>query len=93
MNLPIKPISLFGFGEANLLHIRLIADDLESSATFFYQLGRTVKNEDETVTTVMADNIIGNVTLDGDTYKQWPGSNATIADVILAKLPGTVTKA
>jgi hypothetical protein len=113
----ITPITVFGFGSADALSIRLVQDDLESNAVFIWQLGRLVSQplsqrqvikdgqplrDSKTLEPVMesfqpdpvfrgADNIIGNVTLSGDDYTAWNGSNDTITALVLAKLPEQLT--
>jgi hypothetical protein len=108
----INPVSLFNFGTANAIRILLIQDDLESSATFFWQIGKLVTPEKITVQSIVdgvrqvdektnepimitvqppdnfvgADNVTGNVTISGDEYKKWPGSNTDVPAVIASKV-------
>lgn len=50
----IKPIDLFKFGSADTLLLRSNSDDLATSATFFWQLGRMVTPDP--ILAVVSDN-------------------------------------
>ena len=100
MLIKIVPVtSSFQFGQADTVAIRSIADNLTTSAAFFWQLGRTVPaapeipatNESPDVPAVPEsfkadDNAIGNVNLDGDEYATWSGANDELPALLLPKL-------
>jgi len=93
---PIQPVTIWTGGTqktASEFSLRIIADDLSSSATFYYELLEKVVTpgatpEDEpTVSTTMLVN--GNSTLEGTEYVAWGESSDINADAyarIAAKL-------
>ena len=69
----IEPISIWSNGQtkqASELDARIINDDLKSSCTFYYQL-----KEESTEEQAGASLAQGNVTMDGERYQNWDGSN------------------
>jgi hypothetical protein len=89
-------ISSFAFGNADAVLLRSVADNLTTSATFFWQLGRTVPATPEIPATEDApavpaspesfesdDNAIGNVELSGDAYAGWSGANDELPALLL----------
>jgi hypothetical protein len=95
----VPVLSSFSFGNADTVLLRSVADNLTTSATFFWQLGRTVPASPEIPATetdpavpaspesfVGDDNAIGNVTLDGAEYAGWAGANEELPALLLPKL-------
>ena len=73
----IEPISTWIGGEvktAEYFDLRIIADDLESSCTFYYDL--KAKQVDEEGNESAGEQVSnGNLSLSGEEYDQWDGSN------------------
>ncbi|HEY9705601.1 MAG TPA: hypothetical protein V6C58_24395 [Allocoleopsis sp.] len=93
---PIQPVTIWTGGlqkTANEFNLRIIADDLSSSATFYYELldkqvtlGATPEDEPTVSTTVLAN---GNSALEGAEYEAWGDSTDINEDAyvrIAAKL-------
>jgi hypothetical protein len=73
----IQPISTWVSGEvktAEYFDLRIIADDLESSCTFYYDL-KAKQVDAEGVESAGEQVSNGNLSLSGDEYDQWDGSN------------------
>jgi hypothetical protein len=73
----IQPVNIWINGEqkvANQFNLRIIADDLSSSATFYYELiNQTTPAEgDDPINTVLAN---GNSSLSGEEYDTWDESS------------------
>ena len=72
----IQSVNVWVNGEqkaANQLSLRIIADDLSSSATFYYELiDQTVDPEGNTTNTVLTN---GNSSLSGTEYNSWDESS------------------
>ncbi len=71
---PIQPVTIWKNGEsqeANLLNAYIINDNLESSCTFYYQLC-SIGEQPNTIGQSLAE---GNVTMSGEDYLGWTGSN------------------
>lgn len=83
----IQPIQAsFQFGVADTLSLRSIADDLATTATFFWQLGKNI-DPDKFVADPAS---IGNVTIDGKDYQGWDGSNKQAAAICAPKIGVTL---
>ena len=71
----IQPVNVWVNGEqkvANQFNLRIIADDLSSSAMFYYELiNQTIPDEGDPVNTVLAN---GNSSLSGAEYGIWSES-------------------
>ncbi len=71
----IQPVNVWVNGQqqtANQFSLRIIADDLATSATFYYELvNQTVPAEGDPVNTVLAN---GNSSLSGAEYDAWDES-------------------
>lgn len=71
----IQPITIWVNGQqqiANQFSLRIIADDLSTSATFYYELiNQTVPEEGDPVNTTLAN---GNSSLSGAEYDEWDES-------------------
>lgn len=92
----IQPVTLWVNGQqqtANQFDLRIVNDDLSSSATFYYELvnqvitpGENPDSEDQVTNVTLAS---GNSTLEGAEYDAW-GESADINDdaysLIAAKL-------
>lgn len=72
----IQPVTIWINGEdkqATKFSMAIIADNLDTSATFYYQLLEVVTGEEGSEST--ASLAQGNLTLSGDAYQNWNGSN------------------
>ena len=70
----IEPIQIWKNGEsqeANLLNAYIINDNLENSCSFYYQLCSSGEQPD-TIGQSLAE---GNVSMSGEDYLAWDGSN------------------
>ena len=85
----IEPVTIWKNGEsqeANLLNAYIINDNLESSCSFYYQLcssGQGTEAMSLIIGQTLAD---GNVTMDGENYLAWDGSNDYAFSYIAEKL-------
>ena len=73
----IQPIQIWKNGAiktASVLNATIINDNLSSSCTFYWQLkeAESVVDEQPIAVEILAD---GNVTMSGDDYDNWDGSN------------------
>jgi hypothetical protein len=76
-------ISSFKFGQASVLSLRSVSDDLENSATFFYQLGK-MSNDGKKF--VGDESAVGNATLEGADYLKWSGANDALAALVVGQI-------
>lgn len=86
MQKAITPVTIWANGEsksANLFSMVSIQDDLSTSATFYYQLMEIYPEAEPTVSTQLAQ---GNLTLGGEDYPTWDGSNEWIMNWAAEKL-------
>jgi hypothetical protein len=85
----IEPVTIWKNGksqEANILNAYIINDNLESSCSFYYQLcssGQGTEAMSLIIGQTLAD---GNVTMDGENYLAWDGSNDYAFSYIAEKL-------
>ena len=87
----IQPITIWANGhptEANKLNLKLIADNLLDSATFYYELLNYTQKEvnvmlGETEYTSLTE---GNLTIEGEDYSNWNGGNNEIYTLCATKL-------
>jgi beta-lactamase class D len=73
----IQPIQTWVSGEvktAEYFDLRIIADDLQSSCTFYYDL-KAKQVDEEGVESAGEQVSNGNLSLSGDDYQEWDGSN------------------
>ena len=73
----IQPISTWVSGEvktAEYFDLRIIADDLQSSCTFYYDL-KAKQLDEEGVVSAGEQVSNGNLSLSGEEYDSWDGSN------------------
>lgn len=92
----VPVLSSFSFGNADTVLLRSVADNLTTSATFFWQLGRTVPASPEIPATetdpavpaspesfLADDSAAGNVELSGEAYANWSGANDELPALLL----------
>lgn len=84
----IQSVSVWFNGEeksANILNASIIADDMATSATFYYQLMES--SQDEEGNQVIGQGLAsGNVSMSGDDYQNWDDSNDQAYAFIASKL-------
>lgn len=86
----IEPISIWSNGQtkkASELDARIINDDLKSSCTFYYEL-----KEESTEEQSGASLAQGNVTMDGERYQGWDGSNEYAFNFISDQINVTIVE-
>jgi hypothetical protein len=86
---PIEPVTIWKNGEsqeANLLNAYIINDNLESSCSFYYALCASGEGTEEMPVIVGATLSDGNLTMDGENYLSWDGSNDYAFSYIAEKL-------
>jgi len=85
----IQPITVWKNGEqleANLLNAYIINDNLATSCSFYYSLN-TSGDGTEAMPLVLGQVVAeGNITLDGENYLAWDGSNDYAFSYIAEKL-------
>ena len=85
----IEPITAWKNGEqleANLLNAYIINDNLESSCSFYYSLNTSGEGT-EAMPLIMGQAVAeGNLTMEGENYLAWNGSNDYAFDYIAEKL-------
>lgn len=84
----IQPVSIWSNGQskfAEYFDLRIIADDLQSSATFYYQLQEKVVDEEgnESAGPALA---VGNLSISDPEYDTWDGSNSWAYDWAASQL-------
>ena len=88
----INPISVWFNGEekqATILNASIIADDMATSATFYYQLMES--SQDEEGNNVVGQGLAsGNVTMASEDYQNWDDSNDSAYTFIAGKLNLTI---
>ena len=85
----IQPVQVWNNGEqieANLLNAIIINDNLESACTFYYQLFTGGDGTEAMPISVGHTVAGGNVTMDGEQYLAWGGSNDFAFTYIAEKL-------
>jgi hypothetical protein len=85
----IQPITIWKNGEsqeANLLNAYIINDNLESSCSFYYQLCSSGEGTEAMPLVIGQTLAEGNVTMDGEKYLAWDGSNDYAFSYIAEKL-------
>ena len=85
----IEPIQAWKNGEqleANLLNAYIINDNLQSSCSFYYSLNTSGEGT-ESMPLIMGQAVAeGNLTMDGENYLAWNGSNDYAFSYIAEKL-------
>ena len=85
----IEPISIWKNGEsqeANLLNAYIINDNLATSCSFYYQLCSSAEGTEAMPLVIGQTLAEGNVTMSGDEYLAWDGSNDYAFSYIATKL-------
>ena len=84
----IQSVSVWFNGEekqATILNASIIADDMATSATFYYQLMES--SQDEEGNNVIGQGLAsGNVSMSGEDYENWDDSNDAAYQYIASKL-------
>ena len=86
---PIESVIIWKNGEsqeANLLNAYIINDNLQSSCSFYYQLCASGEGTEEMPLVIGQTLAEGNVTMSGDDYLAWDGSNDYAFSYIATKL-------
>jgi hypothetical protein len=95
----IQPVQIWVNGqskEASILLARIINDDLSTSCTFYYELREAdtvTETEGEGIAPIISPGIRlvdGNVSLSGEDYDNWDGSNEYAYDHIATSLNLTI---
>jgi hypothetical protein len=85
----IQPVTAWKNGEqleASLLNATIVNDNLESACTFYYQL-LTGGDGTEAMPIAVGQSVAeGNISLIGEEYLEWNGSNDYAYDYIAEKL-------
>jgi len=85
----IEPVQAWKNGEqleANLLNAIIINDNLQSSCSFYYSLCASGEGTEE-MPLIMGQAVAeGNITMDGENYLAWDGSNDYAFTYIAEKL-------
>ena len=85
----IEPITIWKNGEsqeANLLNAYIINDNLQTSCSFYYQLCSSGEGTEAMPLVIGQTLAEGNVTMNGDDYLAWNGSNDDAYSYIVTKL-------
>ena len=85
----IQPITIWKNGEsqeANLLNAYIINDNLQSSCAFYYSLNSSGEGTEALPLLIGQTLAEGNVTMDGENYLAWDGSNDYAFTYIAEKL-------
>ena len=72
--------------EANLLNAIIINDNLQSSCSFYYSLNASGEGTEAMPLVIGQTLAEGNITMSGDTYLAWDGSNDYAFSYIAEKL-------
>ena len=85
----IEPVTIWKNGEsqeANLLNAYIINDNLATSCSFYYSLNAGGEGTEAMPLVVGQTLAEGNVTMDGENYLAWDGSNDYAFSYIAEKL-------
>jgi hypothetical protein len=85
----IEPVQIWKNGEqleASLLNATIVNDNLESACTFYYQLLTGGDGTESMLITYSQSVAEGNISLNGDNYLDWNGSNDFAYSYIAEKL-------
>jgi hypothetical protein len=89
----IEPITIWKNGEsqeANLLNAIIINDNLESSCSFYYSLCASGEGTEAMPLVIGQTLAEGNITMSGEQYLAWDGSNDYAFFYIAEKLNLTI---
>lgn len=85
----IQPISIWKDGsekQASEINLRIVADDMASSCTFYYEL-KEANQQDADGNEVQGQVLaVGNSSMGGEDYTSWNGSNADAYTYVADKL-------
>ena len=85
----IQPVSIWKDGvekQASEINLRIVADDMATSCTFFYEL-KEGEQEDADGNVVQGQVLtVGNVQMGGSDYSDWNGSNEDAYTFVADKL-------
>lgn len=85
----IQPVTVWKDGvekQAEIMNLRIVMDDMESSCTFYYEL-KEANHEDAEGNIVQGQVLTnGNQSMGGDDYTSWDGSNAAAYTFVASKL-------
>lgn len=92
----IQPVtSSFAFGIADTLQLLSTSDDLVTTATFSYQLGKMFQQVQAAGTDVPPPIVFigdktssGSVTIAGADYQGWTGGNDAVPALVISQIPG-----
>jgi hypothetical protein len=76
--------------EANILVASIEYDNLQSACSFFYQLRSSVEGTEDMPLIIGQELTSGSVSLSGDAYLEWDGSNDYAYNYIANKLNLTI---
>ena len=85
----IEPVTIWKNGEsqeANLLNAYIINDNLQSSCSFYYSLCASGEGTEAMPLVIGHTLAEGNVTMNGENYLDWNGSNDFAYSYIAEKL-------
>ena len=85
----IEPVTAWKKGEqleANLLNAYIINDNLQSSCSFYYSLCASGEGTEAMPLVIGQTLAEGNITMDGDNYLSWDGTNIEAYFYISQKL-------
>lgn len=86
----IQPIQIWtasGTKTAEFFDARIIADDLETSATFYWSLYAVADKQEESEPDSAGQQLAdGNVSMSGDEYLAWDGSNAAAYQFVASSI-------
>jgi len=85
----IQPVTIWKNGEsqeANLLNAVIINDNLSTSCSFYYQLCASGEGTEAMPIVIGQTLAEGNLTMDGENYLAWNGSNDYAFSYIAEKL-------
>jgi len=89
----IEAVNIWKNGEsqkANILVASIEYDNLQTSCSFFYQLRSSVEGTEEMPLIIGQELTSGSISLSGDEYLEWDGSNDYAYDYIANKLNLTI---
>jgi hypothetical protein len=93
MGVQIQPVSIWYNGQskqASELDARIIFDDLDTTAQFYYELKEAIVHDENGVASGGLVLSVGNVTMNGQDYIDWDNSNSEAYVYIAGKLNLTI---
>jgi hypothetical protein len=89
----IQPVQIWtseGTKTAGFFDARIISDDLETSATFYWNLNEASVDESNN-SSVGQQLAEGNVSMAGEDYSSWDGSNLAAYEYVAGKIGVVIT--